>query len=191
MSAKLELRQELAARLAAIDPESARTAAERVADRALAVTELRCARRVLTCLSFGRELDTWRLVARLMASGRRLYVPRADPADGKLHVHPYPCELEALGMGLRQPVAAAPELSRREVDSQIEVALILGLGFDRRGYRLGHGRGYFDRFLADKRFPTLGLAFDEQLLDELPAEPHDVPMRVVVTPSETIRPRRA
>jgi len=191
VSRKQELRDELTARLAALDPAAARAAAERVAERALATTELRCARRVLTCLSFGAELDTWRLVAQLLASGRELYVPRADRDDGQLHVHRYPCELETLRFGLRQPARSTPELTPRQIEGEIEVALVLGLGFDRRGIRLGHGKGYFDRFLAGRRFPSIGLGFDEQLVDELPAEPHDVPMRLVVTPSGTIRVRRS
>jgi len=186
---KAELRVELAARRAAIDPLAAREAAEGVAERALRVTELRCARRVLTCLSFGSELDTWGLVATLLQSGRELYVPRAERGDDLLHIHRYPCELEMLTFGLRQPRRDVPELTSREIEGTIEVALVAGLGFDRRGDRLGYGRGYFDRFLAGKRFPAVGLAFDEQLVDELPVESHDVPMRLVVTPSEVVRRR--
>ncbi len=68
--------------------------------------------------------------------------------------------------------------------------LVLGLAFDRRGYRLGHGRGYFDRFLAGLAVPSIGLAHPFQLVDRLPAEPHDVPMTVVVTAEETLRPTR-
>lgn len=143
----------------------------------------------MTCLSFGSELDTWRLVARLLQSGRELFVPRADRGDDRLHVHRYPCELEATGFGLRQPRREVPELTPAEIEASVEVALVLGVGFDRRGQRLGYGRGYFDRFLAGKRFPAVGLAFDEQLVDELPVELHDVPMRVVVTPSELVRRR--
>jgi 5-formyltetrahydrofolate cyclo-ligase len=144
----------------------------------------------MTCLSFGSEIDTWRLVARLLQSGRELYVPRADRRDGELHVHRYPCALEMLEFGLSQPSPEVPELAAREIDATIEVVLVLGLGFDRRGYRLGHGRGYFDRFLAGRRFPAIGLAYDEQLVDELPVEPHDVPMRLVVTPTRVVRPAR-
>jgi 5-formyltetrahydrofolate cyclo-ligase len=190
VTSKDDWRVELRARVAALDPAAARAAAERAAARALATTELRFARRILTCLSFGPELDTWGLVAKLLADGRELYVPRADPGDGQLHVHPYPCDLVKLSFGLRQPAAGAPEVPPAAVDRTLEAAIVLGLGFDRRGYRLGHGKGYFDRFLAGRRFPAIGLAFDEQLVDELPAAPHDVPMRIVVTPSEVVRPGR-
>lgn len=143
----------------------------------------------MICLSFGSEIDTWGLVARLLQSGRELFVPRAERDDGLLHVHRYPCDLETLAFGLRQPRRGVAELTPEEIEATVEVALVAGLGFDRRGFRLGYGRGYFDRFLAGKRFPAIGLAFDEQLVAELPAEPHDVPLRLVATPSESVRRR--
>lgn len=68
---------------------------------------------------------------------------------------------------------------------------MLGLGFDRRGFRLGYGSGYFDRFLAGRPFPAIALAFAVQLEDELPAEPHDIPMTVIVTENEIRRQRRS
>jgi 5-formyltetrahydrofolate cyclo-ligase len=178
---KTVLRQQLGERLAALDPDEARVAAGRVHERLLARPEVARARRIFACLSFGHEIDTWALVERLLASGRTVYVPRADPRDGQLHLHEYPCELRTLSFGLRQPPRRLPELNREAIDGTIDVALVLGLGFDRRGYRLGYGSGYFDRFLARRPFPAVGLAYDAQLIERLPEEPHDVPMRVVVT----------
>ena len=184
---KRALRLELQARRAALPAATLRAAGEAVAARALAAPELARARSVFVCLSFGDELATAPLIDRLAAAGRELLVPRADPADGRLHVHPFPCELATLSFGLRQPPRGAPELDEAELDERIDVALVLGLGFDRRGYRLGYGRGYFDRFLAGRRFPSIGLAFDEQVVERLPVAPHDVPMTLVVTPTRTLR----
>ena len=185
---KAEWRERLSERLAAIDTASAAAAADRVAERLLELPEIVRAQNILTCLSFGVELDTWRLVERLLALGKELYVPRAEPRDRQLHVHPYPCPLRTVSFGLQQPPRDAPEVAADAISSTVEAALVLGLGFDRRGFRLGYGSGYFDRFLAGRSFPAIGLAFDSQLEDELPAEPHDIPMRLVVTPSELCRP---
>lgn len=184
---KRELRASLRRRLETIPPETARVAAEQVADRVLELPEL-ASGGVFTCLSFGSELDTWGLVERLRAAERAVYVPRADPLDGALHVHPYPCELRALAFGLKQPPRGAPELPADEIVETLGTVLVLGLGFDRHGYRLGYGGGYFDRFLAGRKLPAIGLAYDLQLVDELPREPHDVPMTAVVTESGVRRP---
>lgn len=188
---KPELRAELRRRLESIDPATARSAADRIAGRVLELPEVARAEAILTCLSFGAELDTWRLVDRLLESGREVFVPRADPKDRRLHVHRYPCGLRTLSFGLRQPRRDAPELAPEAIEETIGAAFVLGLGFDRRGYRLGYGGGYFDRFLAGRAFPAIGLAFQLQLVEEIPNEPHDVPMAVVVTEVETSRRRAA
>jgi|JI10StandDraft_1071094.scaffolds.fasta_scaffold669488_2 5-formyltetrahydrofolate cyclo-ligase len=182
---KEEWRALFRARLEKVEPASAARAADRIAERLLELPEIAGARRILTCLSFGVEVDTWLLADRLRALGKELYVPRADPRDRELHVHPYPCALRTLAFGLRQPPRGTPELAAGDVDRTLDAALVLGLGFDRRGIRLGYGSGYFDRFLARRPFPAIGLAFAGQLVDQLPAEPHDVAMSVVLTDLET------
>lgn len=187
-NAKRALRETLGARLAQLDPATAASAADRIAERILGLPEIVHARRVFTCLSFGTEVDTWRLVDRLLASGRELFVPRADPKDGRLHVHPYPCPLRTLAFGLQQPPRGTPEVPHDAIDGTLDAALVLGLGFDRRGFRLGYGSGYFDRFLVDRPFPAIGLAYSVQLLDEMPCEPHDIPMKVIVSENEVCRP---
>ena len=59
--------------------------------------------------------------------------------------------------------------------------LVPGLAFDRHGGRLGYGGGYYDRFLAGRDVPRIALAYDFQLVDRVPTEPHDVPMHAIVT----------
>ena len=102
-------------------------------------------------------------------------------------MHPYPCPLRTVSFGLQQPPRGTPEVAAEAIDETLDAVLVLGLGFDRRGYRLGYGSGYFDRFLAGRPFPAIGLAFAEQLVDELPVEPHDIAMAVVVTDTEVCR----
>jgi 5-formyltetrahydrofolate cyclo-ligase len=90
-------------------------------------------------------------------------------------------------MGLQQPVDGEAELPV----SALDAAVILGLAFDRqRGYRLGQGKGYFDMFLAGQTFATFGLSFEELMVDEFPAEPHDVPMQIIVTEKQVYRSAR-
>jgi len=72
--------------------------------------------------------------------------------------------------------------------ASIEVALIPGVVFDRCGNRLGYGAGFYDRFLAQEapQAIRIGLAFSCQLVDKIPALPHDVPMDMVVTEQEIL-----
>jgi len=187
---KPALRAEMRERVASVPEADRGRASEVIAARVLALPELEQPAGVLCCLSFGAEPDTWPLVEQLARRGHRLHVPRARAADTSLRVHPWPCPLVTLSFGLRQPHPEAPELASEAVDASIDVALVLGLAFDRRGVRLGHGRGYFDRFFARHAPLRVGLALDEQFVAELPRDAHDVAMDVLVTPGGVLRWRR-
>ena len=169
--------------------DDVRVLSERAVTNLKQVKEFHAARRVMVCLSFGNEVNTWPLVEEIAGDPtRQVFVPRVE-RDGIMHVHPYPCRLRTLGMGLRQPAPSEPELPVDRMDSLIEVAVILGLAFDREhGYRLGQGKGYFDRFLAGKTFLTIGLSFEALMVDRLPIEPHDIPLRLIVTDQKIYRP---
>lgn len=186
--AKERWRLELIRRCESLPPEDAPRAAQAMVRRALALPEVESARTLLVCLSFGWEIDTWQLVDRLLASGKQVFVPRTLRRGRRLALHAYPCPLIPTGYGLQQPVRQAPALDEAAIDSTLDAALLPGVGFDAQGYRLGHGGGYFDRFLAGRPFPALGVAYDFQVVERLPHEAHDVPLAAVVTDLETHRP---
>ena len=68
------------------------------------------------------------------------------------------------------------------------MVLAPGLAVDKRGMRLGKGGGYYDRALAGLDVPVAALLYDDDLLDEVPHDPHDVPVGMVVTASGIFRP---
>lgn len=154
----------------------------------LALPEIRAARAVLICLSFADEPETRLLLDALVGAGKTVYLPRADRHDRRLHIHRWPCELETLRMGLAQPTTSTSELADDQVDAEVDVAIILGLGFDETGIRLGHGSGYVDRFLTAHPIFAVGLGFGATLVPRLPRATYDVPMSVLVTEGRVIRP---
>jgi 5-formyltetrahydrofolate cyclo-ligase len=93
-------------------------------------------------------------------------------------------ELAPRTMGILEPIdELISETNRRVVASQVDLFAVPGVAFDRRGGRLGFGKGYYDRLLSQSK-PTskkIGLAFDCQILGEVPMGPHDVFMDLVVT----------
>jgi 5-formyltetrahydrofolate cyclo-ligase len=93
-------------------------------------------------------------------------------------------ELEKGAFGVRQPSAEAPLVHPR--------ALLVPLAaFDRRGGRIGYGKGHFDRAIktleAQHSVLVVGLAYSSQEIDEVPNEPHDRPLDAIVTETELIR----
>ncbi len=131
---------------------------------------------VLFYLPLPGEIDLRSLPGRLPQL--RFLVTRT-PERGPLTVHPLASPQERHPFGFDQPVAGAAEVAAGEVDA----ALVPGLAFDRRGVRLGFGKGYFDELLA--RLPAatarVGVLAQALLVDELPAGARDVPMSHLAT----------
>jgi 5-formyltetrahydrofolate cyclo-ligase len=183
--AKRSVRTEVRAMRDAIPaPERARLSAE-IGGRFLALPEVRSARRVMAFWSFGSEVGTNDLIREL--HGRHVLVALPAIVDGDLAVRAY-----APG----DPVAPTSFGSAEPVDGDqldpttLDVVVVPGVAFDRRGRRVGYGGGFYDRFLR-----TVGsgaflpsLAFSVQIVDApLPAGNFDLPVDAIVTEHETIR----
>jgi 5-formyltetrahydrofolate cyclo-ligase len=93
-----------------------------------------------------------------------------------------PDELLPGKFGVLEPPTEAPGVSAHEVD----LVLVPGMAFDKECYRLGRGRGFYDRWLLALSGLKLGLGFDHQLIDRVPRETHDVKLDGVITPSYSV-----
>jgi 5-formyltetrahydrofolate cyclo-ligase len=211
---KAALRRTLLAARAAVPPEEAASAGRRLARRALELPELAQARTVAAYVSVGREPGTRELLESLRARGTAVLLP-VLLADGDLDWAEYggPDALRPAGRGLLEP--AGPRLGPAAVRAA-EAVLLPGLAVDGRGLRLGRGGGSYDRVLArlaGEGAPAAGgpaggvpsgsapsggvpagggpalvvLLYDGEVLDHVPAEPHDRPVTAAVTPSAVHR----
>lgn len=167
-------------------PDDLRMAGAALARRALKLDELAAARTVAAYVSVGREPSTRELLDTLRDRGTRVLLPVLQP-DNDLDwaVYEGPDTLVRAGRGLLEP-AAAPLGVGAVTDA--DVVLLPGLAADRRGVRLGRGGGSYDRVLArlaaDGRDPALVvLLYDGEVVEHVPAEPHDRAVRAAVTPS--------
>ena len=136
-------------------------------------------------LSLPGELPPEPLMASLHFSGRIVAVPAWDPAD-----RDYVFRRWAPGVPLVEgPMRVLqPDAGESVPFESVDTVLVPGLAFDRRGNRLGFGAGWYDRILARCRHGAafIGIAFDEQLFFEIPAESHDVRMRWLATPGAVL-----
>lgn len=158
----------------------------------MALPEWEDAHTVLTYVSYRSELKTeWLLHALLDASEKRCVVPLCLP-DGGLELLEIRSlsELSPGAYGIPEPDETVRHSPERHVrPSEVNLAILPGTGFDPLGHRLGQGGGYYDRLLP-KLHPealTVGLAFDAQLVPEIPTEPHDLRVRCIVTETRTLR----
>jgi 5-formyltetrahydrofolate cyclo-ligase len=127
------------------------------------------------------EIDALALMARLGKAGYRLALPVTGETPGLRFRAWSPGAATAPGaFGIREPLESAIELIP-------DLVLLPLLGFDASGLRLGYGGGHYDRTLArlrdQRRVIAVGLAFDDQEIDAIPAEAHDQRLDWVITPS--------
>ncbi|KQV24036.1 MULTISPECIES: 5-formyltetrahydrofolate cyclo-ligase [unclassified Kitasatospora] len=181
---KAGLRSRLLAERRELSPERREHAAARLAAHAGSLA--RAGQTVAAYVSVGGEPGTRPLLDALRADGVRVLLPVLLP-DNDLDWAEYqgPESLAPAGRGLLEPTG--PRLGPDAVCAA-ELVLLPGLAVDRRGIRLGRGGGSYDRVLARltrrQADPVLAtLLYDTELLDTVPAEPHDLPVHAVVTPS--------
>jgi len=85
--------------------------------------------------------------------------------------------------GIREPKAGCPEIPLERVG----LVLVPGVAFDLRGGRLGRGRGFYDRLLAQVQGTKCGVAFDEQIVEAVPTGKLDVQMDFILTPTQCVK----
>jgi len=184
------LRRHMLARRKAQEPDVAARASQAVARQVEALPRYAAAKEVLAYLPIRGEVDAGILARSLLASGRRVLLPRCRPdAPGELDLGCL-ASLDAAVPG-RYGILEPPEAACLPPDAYSpDVILVPGVAFDMQGARLGFGGGYYDRLLALPMAAaalTIGLAFAFQLVPQLPAEPWDKSMDIVVTELQTYR----
>ena len=185
-SAKAALRKRLLAARAALPDDRRAEAGRLLRDAVLAMPETQMAGTVAAYLSVGTEPGSRSLVYALWKRGAYVLLPLLRP-DNDLDWASYegPDSLAAAPRGLLEPTE--PPRGPGAVASA-DLVIVPALAVDRRGRRLGRGGGSYDRALArvGGAVLTIALLYDDELLDEVPAGPHDQPVRLVAQPAQGI-----
>ena len=188
---KKTLRREMVGRRDALTPAELADIAARLTGHLAALPEYRSARSVLATMSIGTEWSTRAFIERAKADGKDIVLPRvsAPPRHLELHrVADFERDLVAGVWDIPEPdPARCPSVRFAEVD----FALVPALAADRDGFRLGYGAGFFDGLLAGRgKRPFCVTALPAVLLvEELPREPHDVAVDLVIDERGMVRNR--
>jgi 5-formyltetrahydrofolate cyclo-ligase len=181
---KASIRRLVLSRRGRLDPDERAAAGAAVAATVAGLPEITGAEAVLGFASFGSELPTDDAMQAVLAAGKRLLLPYVE---GRRLCAAEVRSVEDLApgyRGIREPVA------RTAIDlGYVEAVLVPGVAFDEAGRRLGYGGGFYDGLLADiaRAAPRIGLCFDLQVVEEVPAGEADQPVDLVVTERRMIR----
>ena len=137
---------------------------------------------VLLYAPFADELDVWDLISEILAAGKILALPQFRPEQRDYiaaEVKSVEKSLKTGRFGIREPNVSCSPIELKRLD----LALVPGVAFDFAGRRLGRGKGFYDQLLKLVRGTTVGVAFDEQIVGEVPAGPNDIRVNCILTPT--------
>jgi len=144
---------------------------------------------ILFYLNFRSEAATRTMIGAALTAGKKVLLPKVDRKAHRLklfEVKDLGADLEAGYMGIYEPVEG---LARPASPEEADLVIMPGVGFDGNGRRLGYGGGYYDRLIETLRpdAKLIALAFDAQVVEEIPAEEHDKKVDKIITESRVIK----
>ena len=137
-------------------------------------------------VSKGFEWDTKQIIQQGWKENKVIAIPKCHPIDKTMTYHEITSfeQLEVVYAGLEEPVI---ELTRPVETDQLDLCIVPGIVFDKSGYRIGFGGGYYDRMLPSIQAPTLSICSDLQIVSSLPKESHDIPVDYLLSEAGIIR----
>ncbi len=146
------------------------------------------ARIALLYVSGEHEVPTSGIIKRAFDYQKIVVLPVFDPGRRKITVFKIDHPDKDLVPGPRGVAEPNPDRCKVVPLNRIDIAIIPGLAFDEKGARIGSGRGYYDRFIPELPITTrkVALAYEEQLVPQLPTDPHDKYVDIIITDKRII-----
>ncbi len=140
---------------------------------------------ILTFIPTRIEVDTTSLIEKAFADGKTVAAPRVDKNSDLMDFYRITSfdDLESASFNLLEPKTDCEKIT----DFSNSICITPGLAYTRKGFRMGFGRGYYDRFLSGYEGISCGVIFEQFILDSLPVDDRDIPTSFVVTEYEIIR----
>ncbi len=177
---KTRLRAKYRAIRTEMDPEERADCDSRIAERVRRLWQYRRARQVLVYVSTPIEVDTRRIITRALADGKRVAVPRCIPDTRQMEFY-YIRSLDELSPGSFGVDEPEPLEENLVTDLSEGLCLIPAFCYDYAGYRLGYGKGYYDRFLPRFGGSLIGICYSSCVRRYLPHGRFDRPVELIVT----------
>ncbi|MGH2318141.1 5-formyltetrahydrofolate cyclo-ligase [Planococcus sp. SE5232] len=175
-------RKEVLASLNNMAIEEYKKKSEQVISRLMEDPAFLAAETIGMTISAFPEVDTFDLMEKCWAAGKKVAAPKCLPASRGMDFRmiEHRDQLEVVYMKLQEPIVAKTLYIK---PGDIDLLIVPGVVFSKQGYRIGFGGGYYDRFLAGYQGVTRSLAFDCQIAESIPVEAHDLPVQGIYTES--------
>ena len=170
------LRKIIKVRVSAISPDERRKREEILHNNLFSMPEFLAANTVMLFANLPDEIGTFSLIDKCITMGKKVFLPVINGDD--MTVAEFTGEYRVGRYDIKEPITPNSSLLTPNL---IDFVLVPGVAFSPNGYRLGRGKGYYDKFLSKQpELFTVGVCFREQFYLDIPTEPHDVPMNKVL-----------
>ena len=183
MQIKSELRKEARQKRKSIVDKDKK---DNIADNLFSLDEYINAKTVLCYASLDDEINTDIIINRALSDNKCVAVPRCRDLSGNMDFYLISSlnQLKSGSFTVREPT---PDGCKMLCDFDNSIIIVPALMFDKGGFRLGYGKGYYDRFLNNYNHPSIGLCYDEMLTDKIPIDEYDKNVKIIVTQSNIIK----
>ena len=183
---KAKLRRKLQNSLLSITSQQRSEKSREACRNLISIPQFQSASTIMMFLSLPHEVDTSEAILNAWQLGKAVAVPKVSRQQKHMiavQINSLETGISTEPSGLQNPTAAVPVAFE-----EIDLVVTPGLGFDKKGNRLGRGGAYYDRFFANTELKAsrCGFGFTEQLLEKIPVAQHDEPVDIVVTEKEII-----
>lgn len=160
--------------------EERRTESEIVCKKLLELKKYKEAKKIMSFMNFGSELEIELFNKRVIFDGKELYLPKVEK-DGTLSVVRYSGDFSIGAFGIREPLGG-------RYQGDLDLIITPGLVFDRVGNRIGYGKGYYDKLFSKyNRVLKIAPIFEIQLFDKIPCEEHDIKIDMIITKNDILK----
>ncbi len=183
---KAELRKDMIASLKELSSQEKNTIEKQLTEQLLNSSIWSEAHTIGVTVSQGFEWDTRKIIEAGWKQGKTIAVPKCIPSEKSMIFYKldHYDQLEKVYYGLLEP---KPEETVEVAKTQLDLLIVPGVLYDRKGYRIGFGGGYYDRYLADFSNKTVSLVFTQQLRESLPTDSYDMPVQHIITENGLIK----
>lgn len=184
---KALIRKSVLSKRESIDSDLLKPRSIKILNKFISLKEFKQAEVIMFYASFGSEVETFDIIDEAMNIGKKILLPRVDKSKDSLKLY----EIKSLDdlrygyMGIPEPIHSDETMHGVNF---ADLIVMPGAGFDLQGNRLGYGKGYYDKMLSKlkKKIPLIALAFEEQIVENIPSEPHDIRVDAIVTDERVI-----
>lgn len=172
---KQALRQQIRCLRESMSPSEVHRRSRQLCRLVLSSEPYQAAKTIYAYLPFQKEVQLLPLLQQALSDGKQVALPKCCGEEMNFILMSDLSQIQFTAFGVPEPVADGPV-----AQDPWALVLVPGVVFDRRGYRIGYGGGYYDRFLArEPKHPTIALCYDFQVLPQLEADAHDIPVDTI------------